>query len=194
MNEPGSRSLVRRLAVRLHASQAAAAERWRPRLERVRRARIYPVVIAALAAASTASGLYPFAPVLVAAILVAPRRWRGTYLAACLGAVVGVLALAGLVQAYGLPWVEGMFPAAGRSGTWQLYEYWARRRGWLALALFAALPLPQTPILVLSALSHVGLGWIALAVLVGKLVKYGVYAGAVLALVGAVRKRTEGSR
>jgi uncharacterized membrane protein YdjX (TVP38/TMEM64 family) len=125
---------------------------------------------------------------------VAPRRWRGTYVAACLGAVVGVLALAGLVQTYGLPWVEGMFPDGGHSGSWRLYEYWARRRGWLALALFAALPLPQTPILVLSALSQVPLGRIALAVLVGKVLKYGVYTAAVLALLGAVRRRRQGSR
>lgn len=169
-----------------------AGNRWLPLLERVRHARAYPFVIGLLAMVSAATGLYPFGPVLAAAVLVAPRRWWGTYLAACAGAVAGVLALAGMVQAYGLPWVAGLFPGIEQSAEWRRYTDWAGRYGWLALALVAALPLPQIPVLVLSALSHIGLGKIAAAVLLGKLVKYGLYGASVLALLRVVRRR--GSR
>lgn len=167
----------------------AAGRRWQPLLRGIRQGHAYVIAVFALAALSAASGLYPFGPVLAAAIAVAPRRWRAIYAAACLGAVTGVLLLAWAVQVYGLPWVEGRFPGIEGSAKWQDYRAWTTRYGWLALALVAALPLPQIPILVLSALGRLPLPLIALAVLLGKLVKYGVYGAAVLGLLRAVRRR-----
>ncbi len=178
--------LLHRIAGRLGVNSATAGNRWHSLLERIRHSRIYPLVIMVLAAISAGTGLYAFGPVLAAAVLVAPRRWWSIYAAACLGAVVGVLVLAGLVQAYGLPWVEALFPGVEESADWQGYTYWANRHGWLALAAIAALPLPQMPILILSALSHIALGKIALAILLGKLVKYGIYGAAVLAVLKVV--------
>lgn len=165
-----------------------AVGRWRPLLDGVRHSPAYPIVVFVLAAVSAATGLYPFGPVLAAAVLVAPGRWWSTYAAACLGAAAGVLALASAVQWYGLPWVEASFPGIEQNGEWQDYRAWTARYGWLALALVAALPLPQVPMVVLSALGQLDPTLIALAVLPGKLVKYGVYGGSILALLKAVHR------
>ncbi len=187
----GFRRLLHRIAAGLGVHSADAGNRWRPLLERIRHARIYPFVIVVLAAISAASSLFPFGPVLAAAVLVAPRRWWVIYAAACLGAVIGVLVLAGLVQAYGLPWVAALFPGIEGNAHWQTYTDWADRYGWLALAGIAASPLPQMPILILSALSHIPLGKIALAIFLGKLVKYGLYGGAVLTVLKILQGRKD---
>ena len=191
--------LADRLGIRVHRhvptapesvhGVGVAANRWRRFLWRIRHSSFFPFVVGLLAAISAATGVYPFGPVLATAILVAPRRWWSIYGASCLGALVGVLTLAILVQSYGFPWVEALFPGIEQSADWQRCTYWWSRYGWLALAVFAASPLPQMPILVLSALSQMGLAKIAAAILVAKLIKYGVYGAAVLAVLRVLRER-----
>ena len=195
-------ALIHRLADRLgvrrrdpagaNRAMDVASGPWARLLGRLRHSMFLPFAVGLLAAVSSATGLYPFGPVLAAAVLAAPRRWWSLYVASCAGAVGGVLLLAGLVRTYGLPWAEALFPGVEQSAEWQRYVYWSARYGWLALAAFAASPLPQMPILVLSALSRIGLGPIALAVLVGKLVKYGVYGAAVLTVLRVLGERDEG--
>lgn len=162
---------------------------WMRILARLQRSRSYPVAVGLLAAISAGSGLYPFGPVLAAAIIIAPGRWRGIYLASCLGATAGVLVFAGMVEFYGLPMVESMYPGIENRTDWLRYNHWMSRYGWLALLAFAALPVPQMPILLLSALSHISLAKIAFAVFVGKLIKYGIYMTVILTALTSIRER-----
>lgn len=74
-----------------------------------------------MAAVSAGTGLYPFGPVLAAAIVIAPLRWREIYFASCLGATLGVLVFAGTIEFYGLPVVESMFPGIEQRTDWLRY-------------------------------------------------------------------------
>ena len=162
---------------------------WMRILTGVQHSRTYPVVVSLLAAVSAGTGLYPFGPVLMAAIVIAPRRWRQIYIGSCLGATVGVLAFAWAVELYGLPVVDSMFPGIEQRSDWLQYTHWISHYGWIALLAFAASPAPQMPVLLLSALSHMGLAKIAAAVFVGKLIKYGIYGVVVLAALKVVQGR-----
>jgi membrane protein YqaA with SNARE-associated domain len=162
---------------------------WMRILTGVQHSRIYPVVVSLLAAVSAGTGLYPFGPVLTAAIVIAPRRWRQIYIASCLGATAGVLVFAWTVEFYGLPVVDSMFPGIQQRSDWLRYTHWISRYGWIALLVFAALPAPQMPVLLLSALSQMGLAKIAAAVFIGKLIKYGIYGVVVLAALKVVQTR-----
>lgn len=162
---------------------------WMRILVAVQRSRSYPIVVGILAAVSAGTGLYPFGPVLAAAIVIAPQRWWKIYLASCLGATLGVLVFAGMVEFYGPPLVESMFPGIEQRTDWLRYTHWISRYGWIALLTFAALPVPQMPVLLLSALSHISLTKIAVAILIGKLVKYGIYGIMVLAALKGIQAR-----
>ena len=162
---------------------------WARMLSRARSSRIYPFVVALLAAVSAGTGLYPFGPVLIAAIVIAPQRWWHIYFASCLGATLGVLVFAGAVEFYGLPVVESMFPGIEQRTDWLRYTLWISRYGWIALLAFAALPVPQMPVLLLSALSHISLAKIAIAIFIGKLIKYGIYGVMVLSALKGIQER-----
>lgn len=162
---------------------------WMRMLEATQRSGTYPIVVGLLAALSAGTGLHPFGPVLVAAIIIAPRRGLWIYLASCLGAVAGVLVLAEMVELYGHPVIDELFPGLDQRSDWLRYTHWISRYGWIALMAFAALPIPQMPVLLLSALSQISLAKIAFAVLIGKLVKYGIYVVVTLAALKGIEAR-----
>lgn len=162
---------------------------WLRFLAGARNSSSYPIVVGILAAVSAGSGLYPFGPVLAAAIVIAPKRWRQIYVASCLGATAGVLVFAWSVEFYGIPLVDSMFPEIEQRPDWLRYSHWISRYGWIALLTFSALPVPQMPVLLLSALSHISLAKIAVAILIGKVIKYGIYEIVVLAALKAIMER-----
>ena len=162
---------------------------WMRILSAVQHTRSYPFVVCLLAAISAGTGLYPFGPVLAVAIVIAPQRWRAIYFASCIGATLGVLVFAGTIEFYGLPVVESMFPGIEQRNDWQQYTHWVSHYGWIALLAFAAMPVPQMPVLFLSALSHVSLANIAIAVFIGKLIKYGIYGSATLSVLKRIQQR-----
>ncbi|HEY9103482.1 MAG TPA: VTT domain-containing protein [Chitinimonas sp.] len=148
----------------------------------------YPLAVAALALPSNATGLYPYGPILCAALLIAPQRWRSVWLFACLGATCGALLLAALVQWQGTPFIEHAMPGLMQQPEWQAHEARVAQYGPWALLVFAALPIPQTPVVLITALSQASLWQIGLAVFAGKLVKYGAYTLMTLGARGALRR------
>lgn len=156
-------------------------------LFRIRRSAVYPLLVGMLAVISAATSLYPFGPVIVAATVFAPNRWRGVIVGASLGAVIGATAFALLVQSFGIGLVDRLFPALRESAIWEHSAYWINHHGSLALAAIAALPVPQMPAMILAALSEMGLLSITLALLVGKTLKYTVYVLGVLLVLRAIR-------
>ncbi len=157
-------------------------------LLRARASPLFPVVVGALSILSAASGLYPFGPVIIAAVVIAPEQWRKSLVFAVLGAAIGALVLAIAFHSVGPRLLTTMFPGMEQTAEWKQYAEWAARYGWFALAALAALPAPQMPALVLSTLSHMSYVGIATAILLGKLVKYSVYVCASLAGVYSLRE------
>lgn len=148
-------------------------------LYRIRHARIYPVAVAILAMVSAGTGLYPFGPVIVAATVFAVERWRSVYLSSCLGAAFGAALCALVIQTVGIGIVDTAFPEIRQNAYWERSAYWIGQHGALALTVIAALPVPQMPALIVSALGQLHPVAIAIALFFGKVLKYGVYVGAV---------------
>jgi len=156
-------------------------------LFRIRHSAWYPLLVGMLAVISAATSLYPFGPVIVAATVFAPNRWRGVIVGASLGAVIGATGFALFVQSFGPGLVDALFPALRESAIWEHSAYWINHHGSLALAAIAALPVPQMPAMILAALSEMGIFSIALALLVGKTLKYTAYVLGVLLVLRAIR-------
>ena len=157
-------------------------------LFRIRNSPAYPLLLAALSIVSAATSLYPFGPVIIAATVFAPGRWRSVIVAATLGAVAGAAAFAALAHAVGPEVVDGWFPGLRQSAVWADSAQWIGRHGVLALATITALPVPQMPALILAALGDMGLPAIILALLLGKGIKYTLYVLGVLLVLRALRR------
>ncbi|MBK7901422.1 MAG: hypothetical protein KA603_04270 [Azonexus sp.] len=171
-----------------HGRQEGEASRLGKMLYRARHSRAYPLAVALLAAVSAATGLYPYGPVIIAAVVFAPERWRSSYLAACVGAALGGMVTALLVETLGLGLVDSVFPGARAHEFWERSAYWIEQHGPLALAAIAALPLPQMPALLVSALGDLNPLAIGAALFAGKLVKYGAYILATRVVLAALHR------
>jgi len=148
---------------------------WKAVLHGSRLSFAYPALVCLLAVISAGTGLYPYGPVLVAAIVFAPERWRSTYLAACLGAATGATLLTLTVQSLDGNLIAQFFPGLDRSPQWARAEQWVAAYGSVALAVIAALPVPEIPPLLILALADTPPPLIGVAIFCGKLCKYGTY-------------------
>ncbi len=138
-----------------------------------------------LPAVSTLAGIdlfvafIPTEAFLVSSILLRPERWIRIFVWISLGSAVGALALAGLIKGYGEPMIQSIFgEALMKSEAWESAAKFIHRYGWLALFFFAIGPLPQQPAVAFCALTNMSVTSIALAVLAGRGLKYGLFAWA----------------
>jgi membrane protein YqaA with SNARE-associated domain len=145
----------------------------------VRRAdtRAFPMVVGAAAIAATLSMSVPFGSLLVAAVLMAPRRWVSIALWSSLGTALGGSML--YLGFHHLGWARlfSAYPDVVRSVAWMDATRWLSTYGVASLLVIAALPLPLTPALMFAAISRLPVAEVVLALWVGKLIKYLVYAG-----------------
>ena len=145
----------------------------------VRRAdtRAFPTVVGAVAVAATLSMSVPFASLLTAAVLMAPRRWVAIALWSSLGAALGGSILYLVFHHLGWARLFAAYPDVVRSVAWNDATRWLSTYGVASLLVIAALPLPLTPALMFAAISRLPVAEVVLALWIGKLAKYLVYAG-----------------
>lgn len=127
------------------------AQRW---LRAVGDSRTLPVVFGLATPASAMTGLFPVGPLLVAAIVIAPRHTLALVTLGALGSALGAALLSFTMHALGNSAVHGLFSGIEAHSDWGRFSAWVQRYGLAALAVFAALPVPQMPVLVLSTLNH----------------------------------------
>jgi membrane protein YqaA with SNARE-associated domain len=134
--------------------------------------RYYTVVVALIAFVSTATFTFPFAIVLIPAVLIAPRRWLLLGLMSGLASGVGAAVLVELFNHLGQELVVSRLPDLVQSQSWQLGSTWLRTYGLFALLLIAGSPMPQTPALLFYSLVDPSVLGVLVAVSIGKTVKY----------------------
>lgn len=154
----------------------ALEQRVRAALERATGSRRYPLVVGVVAFVLTLSMSVPFASVLVFAVLLRRERWRAITLWSAVGASVGGLALYLVFHHLGWNQLVAWYPDIAGSRSWRDATAWVTRYGAWALFLIAATPLPQTPALAFAAITRLPVLEVLVALLVGKLFKYGTYA------------------
>ena len=138
--------------------------------------RVFPVIVGAVAVAATLSMSVPFATLLVTAVLMARRRWGEIAVWASLGAAVGATLLYLVFHHLGWARLFDAYPDVVRSSAWGDATRWLSAYGVMALLFIAATPLPLTPALMFAGISRLPITEVAVALWVGKLAKYLVYA------------------
>lgn len=138
--------------------------------------RAFPVAVGGVAVAATLSMSVPFASLLMAAVFMAPRRWRAIALCASLGAAFGSGLLYLAFHHLGWERFFAAYPDVVRSAAWSDATEWLGAYGVPALFVIAATPLPLTPALMFAAISQLPVAAVMLALWSGKLLKYLLYA------------------
>lgn len=108
--------------------------------------RAFPLVVAGAALAAELSMSVPFASLLMAAVLLAPRRWVSIATLASLGAAVGALVLYLVFHHLGWNRLFAAYPDVVRSTAWRDATHWLEHYGVVSLSVIAALPVPLTPL------------------------------------------------
>lgn len=134
--------------------------------------RYYPLLVALVAFVSTATFSFPFAMVLIPAVLIAPRRWLILALLSGLASGVGGALLVELFNYFGREVVVSRFPELVANESWQLASRWLNSYGLFALMVVAGSPMPQTPIIFLYSLANPSVPGVLIAVGIGKTAKY----------------------
>ncbi|HZP92881.1 MAG TPA: hypothetical protein VFB20_08375 [Burkholderiales bacterium] len=161
--------------------RSAIQERIVRALDRAARSPWLPAVVGTLSFLATVSMTVPATSVLVPGVLLAPRRWRSTALLASVGCALGATLLVAVFHHLGVHALQAQFPGMAESAEWRRLEDWSARFGILSVLIASALPMPQTPALLFCAIADVPDLQVLLAVLGGKLVKYGAL-GALVAV------------
>ena len=117
----------------------------------------------------------PFASILVGAVLLRHHRWKEIVLVSSVGSATGGLILYWLFYYLGWSQIVAAYPDLISSTAWSDATRWVSAYGTWALLGIAALPLPQTPALIFTAMLPLPASKVFLALFVGKLLKYGVY-------------------
>jgi len=135
----------------------------------------YPPLLGLLAALDHLIIIIPTDGLLVTSILAAPKRWLSFVLWLTLGSVLGGTLLATFIQTYETPFLEWVSPGIHLTEYWKLTDSWVEEYGLWALFTIAALPIFQHPVIAITALAGLPLYQIALFMLGGRIIKYGVF-------------------
>lgn len=136
----------------------------------------FPLMVGGVAFAATVSMTVPFASVLVASVLLAPRRWRSLASWSSAGAAAGAMFLYLVFHYLGWSRVFESYPDLVRSTAWVDATRWLTQYGVSSLFVISALPVPLTPALAFAAISRLPVVEVVTALWAGKLLKYMVYA------------------
>ncbi len=134
--------------------------------------RYYPLVVALIAFASTATFSFPFVIVLIPAVLIAPRRWLVLGVLTGVASGIGAAVLVELFHYFGQELVISRYPQLAASENWQRVSAWLESYGLLALTVIAGSPMPQTPAIFFYSLANPSTPGVLIAVGFGKTVKY----------------------
>jgi membrane protein YqaA with SNARE-associated domain len=150
--------------------------------------RLFPVLGGLLAFLATLSLTIPVVPVLTALVVMNRARWRSITCWAVLGSASGGAVFTYLLGYFGAAFLNARMSQVVASPHWENSAEWVAEYGMVTLATIAALPVAQSPALILAAIF--GMPWLHVfaALLIGKTVKYGLM-GAITA--GTVRHLAE---
>lgn len=136
----------------------------------------YLPLLALMAGADLFLIVIPTEGLLVSSVMLRPRKWIRYFLWASIGSGLGAFLLALLTQIYGEPLVTWLAGDTFNTPAWHKTEGFFDKYGILAMIFVAVGPLPSQPAVIIGALAHMSAIGLALAVLVGRAVKYALFA------------------
>jgi len=136
----------------------------------------YPLLVAALAFLDLFIMVIPTDALMISAVLMRPRHWIRIFLMVSFGSALGAWTLAFLLQWDPAYLMENVFPTLARSQGWARTTQIVQEHGTWGMAFISVSPFPMPPAVFVLALAPVTLTKIFLSVLIGRLVKYGLFA------------------
>jgi membrane protein YqaA with SNARE-associated domain len=137
----------------------------------------FPLLGAVTAFGATISMTVPTVPILGALVSLNPRRWVAIACWAVLGSAAAGALLVHVLGHFGGILLAEKVPELAASSHWRHMAGLASHHGWWILILVAALPVSQTPFLVVAALFGMPVLTVFLSLFAGKALKYGAVAG-----------------
>lgn len=129
----------------------------------------------------------PFGLVLSSAVLLRPQKWLSIALLSAVAATIGSVILLEVFHHLGWHYISANFPEFEGSDFYQMVKGWLAQYGVWTLFLVTIIPMPQTPALALCALVEPAILPAAFAILLGKGIRYSIYAGITAWMPGRVR-------
>jgi len=120
--------------------------------------------------------LLPFVPILIGAIAACRERAVVIVLLSSFGSAIGGLILYLIFHHLGWNQIIEAYPDLLQSKAWLDATHWVAEFGTVALFAVAASPFAQTPALAMAAITELPIWEVFLAILFGKIIKYGFYA------------------
>ncbi len=118
----------------------------------------------------------PNAPLVCALVALDTARWRRIAFCMATGSALSTALIAFLIEHWGRELLANTFPEVLASSYWSHLITWVDAWGIAVLVVVTALPVSQTPAVFAAAFLGMSTSVIFLAVLAGKVVKYGVLA------------------
>lgn len=134
--------------------------------------RYYPLVVTLICFVSTVTFSFPFAAVLIPAVLISPKRWLILGLLCGVASGCGAAVLVEIFHYVGWEFVIARYPELIQLEGWQWASDWLQHYGLVVMLIIAASPMPQTPALLFCALANLPTLGILIAVGIGKTAKY----------------------
>lgn len=132
----------------------------------------YPYLIGILVALDSFILIVPTDAMTVSAVMLEPKKWIRYAMLVAISSSIGAICLAFIVDIYGQSFIEAVFPGLEQTRMWILTDQFMETYGLIVVFAIAVTPLTQPPSVILAALSHMPLGYIFLAILLGRSIKY----------------------
>lgn len=138
----------------------------------------FPPLVGSCAFLATTTLALPVEVLVVATVLMSPRRWAAIGLFAALGSTIGSLVLYLAFHHLGWNLLIEWYPDIAISKAWADATRWLSQYGSIALFVLMALPLPvpKVPSLAFAGIYRLPIYEVLLAIGAGKLIKYSLYA------------------
>ncbi len=135
----------------------------------------FPFALAFIAFADYFIFVIPLDAVVVGSIIAARSRWFTISFWSSLGSTLGAVIFAGLVQHFGVTFLQSWAPHLLEGEMVQMITHWLQHYGFVALIAMAATPIHQHPTVAIAALAKVTLPTIFITMFIGRLIKYCIY-------------------
>lgn len=138
----------------------------------------FPPMVGSCAFAATATTLVPVELLIITTVLMSPRRWLALGVFAAIGSTLAATALYYAFHHLGWEFLLSAYPDLAKSKAWIDATTWLSKYGGVALFVLMAfpLPIPKMPALAFAGIYRLPVLDVILAIGLGKLLKYSIYA------------------
>jgi len=132
----------------------------------------YPPLIGFLAALDNLIVIIPNDGILISSSILTPKRWFILAASVAIGSTVGALALATVVENYGLSFILDWYPGLSDTRPWVFTKDFFEKYGLFLVFFVAVTPLAQQPAVIFASMVNTPLYDLAIVIFSGRFIKF----------------------